>query len=74
VNIPARFWSFITSNIVARIFQGIFRERKVKAQDVVPNDSYWVSVGVNLVVAGPVQAAEKPSLVTVLHRMRHARR
>jgi hypothetical protein len=31
-------------------------------------------VGVNLVVAGPVQAAEKPSLVTVLHRMRHARR
>ena len=52
MNIPTRCWSFISSNIVARIFQGIFRERQVKTQDKVPNDAHGIPVPVNLVVAG----------------------
>ena len=44
----------ISSNIIARIFQGIFRERQVKTQDKVSNDTHRVSLGVYFPIAGLV--------------------
>ena len=38
MNIQARCRSFIRSNVIARIFQGIFRERKVKIQGLAAQD------------------------------------